>query len=91
VAKNNPHIDYWFWGQEGITCGKTESQSDCFNRQDWNTMEKTVEAITNDQPTLTVIDFGEDKNCIPVFKCDYRSVIETHEVAQLCASSLHCS
>ena len=58
IAKQNPHIDYWFWGHEGITCGKTESEPDCSNRQDWNVMEKTVDSITNDQPTLTFIHFG---------------------------------
>ena len=58
IAKMNPHVDNWFWGQEGITCGKTESEPDCLNRQDWSVTEKTVEAIKNDQPTLTFIHFG---------------------------------
>ena len=57
IAKMNPHVDNWFWGQEGITCGKTESEPDCLNRQDWSVTEKTVEAIKNDQPTLTFIHF----------------------------------
>ena len=58
IAKQNPHVDYWFWGHEGITCGPTEIEADCSNRQDWNTMEKTVQAIKKDQPTLTFIHFG---------------------------------
>ena len=58
IAKKNPHVDNWFWGHEGIVCGKTESEPDCSNRMDWNVQQKTIEAIENDQPTLTFIHFG---------------------------------
>lgn len=57
IAKQNPHVDNWFWGHEGIVCGKTESEPDCLNRQDWSVAEKTIEAIKKDQPTLTFIHF----------------------------------
>ena len=58
IAKKNQHIDNWFWGHEGIVCGKTEMEVDCFNRQDWNVQKKTIERIKKDQPTLTFIQLG---------------------------------
>jgi hypothetical protein len=70
IAKQNPHVDNWFWGHEGIVCGKTESEPDCLNRQDWSVAEKTIEAIKKDQPTLTFIHFGRFK---ALGRCEFKS------------------
>ena len=75
IAKKNPHVDNWFWGQEGITCGKTESEPDCLNRQDWSVTEKTVEAIKNDQPTLTFIHFGRFRATSKLWRKDKEPLV----------------
>ena len=59
IAVKNPHVDYWFWGHEGITCGKNESEPDCLNRQDWNVQRVAAEIITDIKPALTFIHFGK--------------------------------
>ena len=60
-AMNDTDVDESFWGHQGITCNETGTETDveCTQRQDWNTMNRTLDYIKKNKPTLTFVHLGK--------------------------------